>query len=86
MCSVKDSCNSHFQITDNLPPASPMYLISNENLDNYRFALAPARLTENGDIMIDQNTLQALQLGVVSAVHSITMNQSSAYTVDSEAA
>ena len=86
MCSVKDSCNSHFQITDNLPPASPMYMISNENLDNYRFALASARLTENGDIMIDQNTLQALQLGVGSAVRSITMNQSSAYTVDSEAA
>jgi arginine N-succinyltransferase len=84
--SVKDSYSSHFQITDNLPAASPMYLISNENLDNYRAALAPARLTENGDIMIDQNTFHALQLAVGSAVSFITMNQSSAHTVDSDAA
>jgi arginine N-succinyltransferase len=84
--SVKDSCSSHFQITDNLPAVSPIYLISNENLDNYRVALAPARLTENGDLMIDQNTFQALQLAVGSAVRFITMNQSSAHTVDSAAA
>jgi arginine N-succinyltransferase len=62
------------------------FLISNQNLDNYRVALAPARLTENGDIMIDQNTFQALQLAVGSAVRFITMNQSSAHTLDSEAA
>ncbi|SIT02176.1 arginine N-succinyltransferase [Neptunomonas antarctica] len=84
--SVKDSCSSNFQVIDSLPAASPMYLISNENLDNYRVALAPARLTENGDIMIDQATFQALQLAVGSLVRFITMNQSSAHTVDSQAA
>jgi arginine N-succinyltransferase len=84
--SVKDSCSSHFQVTDNLPAASQMYQISNENLDNYRVALAPARLTENGDIMIDQSTFQTLQLTVGSLVRFIKMNQSSAHTVNSQAA
>lgn len=84
--SVKDSCSSLFQVTDKLPKSSKMYLISNENLDNYRVALAPAKLTKNGDIMIDQTTFQSLQLAIGAHVRFITMNQSVAHKTHSKAA
>ncbi len=84
--SVKESCSSHFQLMDNLPASSQMYLISNEDLDNYRVALAPGILSENGDIIINQATFQTLQLAVGGQVRYISMNQSSAHKTHSKAA
>ncbi len=84
--SVKDSNSSHFQVIDSLPASSQMYLISNENLDNYRVALAPGKLNENGDIIIDQATFRTLQLAVGGRVRFIPMNQSAAHKAHATAA
>ena len=84
--SVKDSCSSHFQVVSDLPASSQRYLVSNENLDDYRVALAPGKVTKNGDFIIDQATFQALQLAVGGLVRFITMNKSSAQKTDSQAA
>lgn len=84
--SVKDSCSSHFQVVSNLPASSQMYLVSNEDLDDYRVALAPGKVTENGDFIIDQATFQSLQLAVGGLVRFITMNKSSVRKTQSEAA
>lgn len=60
--TVRDSQHERCQIVDQIDQQASLYMISNGQLENYRIALAPAELNSDGQLMISQQTADALQL------------------------
>lgn len=84
--SVKNSHTSGFKTTRKLSAQCELHLISNGDLNNYRVALAPAVLEEDGTLLIEETTAQKLQLATSAPVRSIRLNRSTKQVLNPKAA
>ncbi len=85
--SVKESVAGKVVTVSHLPEQAGMYLISNRQLENFRVILAPALVSVSGDILIEHQAAQALQLSHdQSAIRVTAMHCSSAQAAQIKAA
>jgi len=75
--SVKSSQTGSFQIVSKLSETCERYLISNGDLDNYRVALAPALLQDDGSLLIEADVQTQLNMQTGQSIRYIRMNQAS---------
>jgi len=60
--TVRDSSVDTCVVTDEIAEDAALFMVSNGQLENYRVALVPAELNAEGQLMISQQTADALQI------------------------
>lgn len=69
--TVRESVSGQIRIDTSVSEGDDQFMLSNGCIDNYRMTLAPARIAEDGTLLISAETAKALQLQVGATVRYV---------------